>query len=893
MYKKILCIITLCMLCIGSIAYADNLEINGLSVYLNDTINLKTYFSGSNIIFSDNTIVQVADSSILSVDESFTLKALSVGDSAIVIVEGNKLTTIPVHIKSPIKTIEHSDEELVLLLGEIYPFNYHIIGNDDYHQHIDQNLKWSSSKQNIVGVKGNNQIYTYAVGKTTLTATAMDGVTEFSIDVTVIGNFDKLTIKPELVDASIKVGEKRQLKAFFGDKDVTNNVQWESEYPNVMTVDNAGFVSPVHEGTCTITAKTSIGRKESYTFFVKSMVDTISLDHSSIVLDTVSSQKQVHTSITYKNPDEIPLLSGYYYESSNPKVATVTQDGVITATGKGIALISVISYDSSKKDSCTVEVIGEAPATTIDYVPADEIVLTPHTTPIIIGQKVLLDYDIYPNNASDPSVRFDIKNGSINQIKRIDGHYYFIPTEHGTAEIKIIGDNNTSDTIEVNVISQIGNLELDLDNNRGSKSEKRLYIGERAEVITKIITQGHYSNYDVYPNILDYSVDDPDVLKLENIGGSYYVTALKKGSTSIRIENIEGKYNDALKVRVSTPVNKLATNREVRLPIEQYYTPEITYTPTASVSTNETFNIYNAIKLEVDDFYFDESYIDQEIVYENRLIEEFKTTPYSQITESNIERHMQRLERLSILKYSASNGYCLVTNNFLKDRNFESYRYYTIDDNKIIGHYPGKGKVSIAIDGTGTEASTMLYWQRQTDDFAVKATNKWVDYKQLLETKDFYDGLIQLEAAKQVQLAIYYESNKYRFSSEPSLDLLSSLSNINGNKLLASFFHDFDASTTKEDLAKISMYLDYKYRHTKSIDIDNIVYYDVLSTPVKEAIALGYVIPDSNNYLGVATPVTYADFKKMVDHILPDNKLPALSDVTLSHEQVLLLINQL
>ena len=331
----------------------------------------------------------------------------------------------------------------------------------------------------------------------------------------------------------------------------------------------------------------------------------------------------------------------------------------------------------------------------------------------------------------------------------------------------------------------------------------------------------------------------------------------------------------------------------MRLPIDHYYTPEVTYIPTASASTNETFNIYNALKLEVVDFYFDETYIDQEITYESKLIDQFKSMPYSQVTESTIQRHTQRLERLLNLKESASKGYCLINNNFLKDRNFESYRYYTIDDNRIVGHYPGKAKVDIAINGTGTKATSMLYWQTNPEEFAVKAINKWLDYKDLLQTKAFYGALSELPAKEQVKLAVYYESNKYRFPSEPSLDLLAALSEINGNKLLKPLFYNFEAMTTKEDLARIAMYLDSKYKGTSPVKVKYIVYYDVLDSTIKQAIALGYVTPDSSNYLGLTTLATYSDFKLIIDQIVPENQLEPTSNQKLTHRQILLLLNQL
>lgn len=895
MYKKLLCVIALCLLSISSICYANSTELEEISLYLGETINLDIYFSTKNISIplDHNTIIQVADTNILSVDETFNLQTSSIGEGVIVIVNNDNFTTLTVKVKSPNKEITYSDDDLVLLLGEIYPLNYQVIGQDDYYKPINQRLKWTSNKANVIGIKGGNQIYTHAVGTTTLTGTTYDGELSISIDVTVIGNPDKLTIKPDIINTSIKVGEPRQLNAFFGTKDVTSNVRWDSQYPDMVRVDDNGLVTPLHEGTCTITAISSIDREDSYTFFVKSMVDKITLDSNSIIIDKIGDQKKLNATLTYKNADEEPLLNGYYYESSNPLIATVTQEGLVTSKRKGIALISAIAFDSGKKDVCTVEVIGETTPTTINYTPVDEVILSPYNYPIIVGEKIFLEYELYPKDATEQSVRFDIRNGDVNQIQNINGHYYFIPNERGDVDIKIIADNNATDLIEVSVSSQIGKLELDLDNDRGTTNEKRLYIGEQSEITTDMITQGHYTNFDVYPNILKYTVDDSDVLKLENFGGKYYVTALKKGSTTIRVENIEGKYQDSIKVRVSSPTSKISTNREVRLPIDIFYTPEVNYTPSSSVSSDETFNIYNALEIEVDEFYFEEAYIDKEIAYEEQLLINFRTAPYSSSTDSNITRHNMRLERLLRLKNSASGGYCLVNNNFLKDRNFESYRYYTINDNKIMGHYPGKSKVIISIEGTATKDTTLLYWNTNFSKFEVKATNEWIDYNNLIAEKSFYSALSTLGTQKQVELAIYYESNKYNFSSIPSIELLSALSTLEGDKLPTSLFNNFNNQTTKEELAYTAMYLDAKYKASNKPKTNNIIFYDVLDINVKQALALGYIIPDSQNYLGVTSYITYAEFKEVIDKILPSNTLPASSDNVLTHEELILLINQL
>lgn len=448
---------------------------------------------------------------------------------------------------------------------------------------------------------------------------------------------------------------------------MTNYVKWTSNYPELMTVDTNGLVTPLREGTCEITAQSSVNRKkESYTFLIKSMVKEVSLDQSSILFDSPGAEKQLIASLTYKDPAVTPLLDGYYFESSNTTIATVTQDGLVKARGPGIALISVITNDSGKRDTCTVEVLDQAKATSNNYIPVESLELTPYSNYALIGQKTPLSFDLRPTDASDQSLRFDVKNGDISQIQLIDGQYYFIPNERGTTRIKAVanGGLDVDDEIEIIVESPIASLDLDLDTNEGTNKERKLYIGEQTLVKTDIYTQGRYTAFDVYTNTLEYSIDDPDIAKLEYLNGRYFITALKRGTTTLRIESIEGRHDDFIKIKVASPVKKLFTDREVRLPLNTSYTPRVTYTTTTSAKHKGDLNIDLGLRFEVEEFYFSTDYIDQEIAYENKVIDHFIETPYTETKASTIEKHSTRLNRLMALKDSSVNGYSLVKNNF-------------------------------------------------------------------------------------------------------------------------------------------------------------------------------------------------------------------------------------
>jgi len=862
-------------------------------------VNLAAYIENNNldIPLSTKDNIQISDTQVIAIDDNLNIQTSSVGEALLVIVNDNVLTTLRILVKSPVKEIVLDDNDLTLLVGEIYPLNYTVVSEDDYFKSFNRQLRWTSSKHNIVGVKGSNKIYTYGVGTTTLTGTTFDGSKSITVNVKVIGNPDTLIVQPTIVKSTVNVGEERQLKAFFGTKDVTTNVEWESQYPEILTIDDNGVVRPLRAGTCEVTAQSSIDRrKDSYTFFVKSMVDKVTLDCHTITLATIGDQKQLNAQLSYADPEVAPLLDGYYYESSNDTIVSVTQDGLIKAEGPGIALISAIAYDSGKKDSCTVEVIGEAPPTTIDYTPVREISMSVDIDPMIIGQKVPLNYNIYPEEATDQSVKFDVRNGDVSQIQYIDGQYYFIPKERGTFRVKIRangGIEDVSDEIEFSVKSPIASLNLSIGIERGTTNEKKLYVGEQTEVFTEILTQGYYSGFDVYPNTLEYSIDDPDILELEYLNGKYFITALERGSTYIRVKNIEDRHEESLRIKVLSPASKISTDREVRLPVNIYYAPSFDYTPTSVSKEAEIVQLESGIQLDVDEFYFAESYIDKEIEYETQIIDYFKAALSTPTTKSTITRHETRLERLNALKNSAVSGYCLVSTPFLKDRNFKSYKYYEIKDNQIIGYYPGKAKVSVSIDGSATNALTLIHWSDNKKDFAIKETTKWITYDNIISREGYANDFAALSNEDKIQYIIEYLNHKYRAESKPSIELLKALAALDHDKLPSSIVTDLDAITTRDELAYISIYLDKIFNGVRPLKTDNIIYYDVIKESVKQAIANGYVIPQSRDYLGVANEIDYTTFKSMVDRMYPVNNLPDALEGPFTHKQLILMLNQL
>ena len=133
--------------------------------------------------------------------------------------------------------------------------------------------------------------------------------------------------------------------------DFTDAVTWESTDTDVVTVTETGVIKAVGTGTATI--KLTVGNvSTSCRITVLQPVTSISLDRSSISLDSADNYQlsaYIYPS-TASNKNVV-------WESSDPSVATIDDNGMVTALKKGTTKITVKATDGSNvTDSCTVTV---------------------------------------------------------------------------------------------------------------------------------------------------------------------------------------------------------------------------------------------------------------------------------------------------------------------------------------------------------------------------------------------------------------------------------------------------------------------------------------------------------------------------------------------------------
>lgn len=221
----------------------------------------------------------------------------------------------------------------------------------------NQNLKWTSSNMNIASVTSEGLVTALSCGETIITANSTDGSNvKATCSVNVIIPVASIILSKESL--SLQIGESSTISAIILPTNATNQeLQWFSSNPNIASIDNNGKISAISPGECIIIATSTDG--SNITSKCNVLVDNIVLvsdikiSETEMILDEGQSSKLTAT-ISPNTASNKTLL----WSSSNEDIATVTQEGNVTAVSIGTAIISVKTTDGSNiSASCIVDVV--------------------------------------------------------------------------------------------------------------------------------------------------------------------------------------------------------------------------------------------------------------------------------------------------------------------------------------------------------------------------------------------------------------------------------------------------------------------------------------------------------------------------------------------------------
>ena len=194
-------------------------------------------------------------------------------------------------------------------------------------------------------------------------------------------------------------GDTEELMATVMPENATDKgIEWKSSDESVATVSQTGLVTALKEGSSAITVITNDGGfKATCDVTVNKKVIAVTrvvLGNTALTL-VEGEEEKLAVAVTPENATDKSVV----WESGNESVATVSQEGLVTAVGEGKATITVKTNDGGFSASCEVTVKKKVIAVTGVKLSAASMTLRE-------GDKGTLTATVEPANATNKNVEW-------------------------------------------------------------------------------------------------------------------------------------------------------------------------------------------------------------------------------------------------------------------------------------------------------------------------------------------------------------------------------------------------------------------------------------------------------------------------------------------------------
>lgn len=368
-------------------------------------------------------------------------------------------------------------------------------------------------------------------------------------------------------------GEYRKLTAKVMPETVNQAVTWTSSDPYVVAVDSKGNLSAKAKGEAVITVKTADkgyngkGYTASCKVSVKIKPQSVKISGAETVLYTTKSTK-LSASVYPSDTDFKSLV----WSSSNEKVATVDQNGLVTAAGKGTVVITAkSSFDGNIKATYTITVKKKVQVQAI-YLNYDE-------RTRYVGTSFTLVPTMNPSNATYPEVTWKSSN---SKVAKVDKNGKVTALKAGVAVITCKSEDNPGVSA-----SCIVNVKIKTTGVKLPTKKLTLYVSQTKTLKAEVLPS-NASNKSV-----SWSSSNK---KVATVSKSGKITAKAPGTATITVKTKNGGYKATCKITVKKYVKlkyfKL-NKSSVSINDGKTYTLKATFSPSNASNKDLTWKSSN------------------------------------------------------------------------------------------------------------------------------------------------------------------------------------------------------------------------------------------------------------------------------------------------------------
>ena len=237
--------------------------------------------------------------------------------------------------------------------GETITLNYRIVPDDGAA------VTWVSSNPDVVTVE-NGTVTALTPGVATVTATVGD----VSESVTIETYVEVTGIVLNETELWLQAKQGVSLQATFVPENASVEITWSSSDTTRATVNNSGDVTTIRPGEVDITATADNGVTATCKLHLTYPVSSVTLEPASFNLFIGETTQLTATAVTSNGSYTNKLVS---FSSSDPDVATVDGNGLVTGVSPGTVTITAITSNNKSAAaeitvSCTEHVLVIDPA---------------------------------------------------------------------------------------------------------------------------------------------------------------------------------------------------------------------------------------------------------------------------------------------------------------------------------------------------------------------------------------------------------------------------------------------------------------------------------------------------------------------------------------------------
>lgn len=300
----------------------------------------------------------------------------------------------------PLEQIELTEHEIAIEVDEQHQLTANPIpANAD-----DITIIWSSDNEQVVTVSETGLVKAIARGEANITASSVDGTIKDVCNVLVKTHAESVSLQTTSIGL-VNIGDTYQLEAtVLPENAIDKTVTWKSANEQVCTVSNSGLVTATGIGSTLVTATTVDGGLTA-TCVVKVLqhVDGLTLNKSTLTLK-VGENEDLQATITPSNADNKNVL----WSSANDQIATVSNEGNVTAVKAGEVIVTATSEDNpDAKATCKIIVVQ--PVTGINI---SESTCLLHG----IGESAQLTATVLPADASNKTIKWSSSNEGVCMV---------------------------------------------------------------------------------------------------------------------------------------------------------------------------------------------------------------------------------------------------------------------------------------------------------------------------------------------------------------------------------------------------------------------------------------------------------------------------------------------